>query len=214
MNGSVTSLPRLHVLTEARVRVDELRTVDLALAAGVPAIQVRVKDRTDREHLEVGREIARRCRDAGALCIVNDRVDIALAVGADAVHLGLDDLPVDVARSVAGDRLLIGGTARDPVTARRLVAEGADYLGVGPMYATDTKDGLPAPLGTAGVAAVAAAVDVPVIAIAGIDASRIGEVLSTGAHGAAVVGAVMGAADPTAAARELLAAIDDALATT
>ncbi|MEX0705269.1 MAG: thiamine phosphate synthase [Nitriliruptoraceae bacterium] len=207
MSSRSTSFPRLHVLTRADQGVDDLRVVDAVLAAGAPAIQVRVKDATDQEHLAVARTIVARCRAARAMCIVNDRVDLALAAGADGVHLGLTDLPIAAARELAGDRLLIGGTARDPATARRLVDEGADYLGVGPTYATSTKDGLPAPLGPEGVAAVAAAVAVPVIAIAGVTADRVQEVLATGAHGVAVVGAVVDALDPAAATRSFVEAL-------
>jgi thiamine-phosphate pyrophosphorylase len=197
-------IPRLHVLTDATVGLDDLSIVDAALAGGAPAIQVRVKERTTREHLAVVRAIVGRCREAGAISIVNDRVDIALAAGADGVHLGLDDLPIADARALAGDRLFIGGTARDPDTARALVAAGADYLGVGPTFSTRTKDGLPAPLGPDGVAAVVDAVEVPIIAIAGVDASRVPAVLATGAHGVAVTAAVTAADDPAAAVRELL----------
>ena len=201
-------LPRLHVLTPAHQRADDLRTVDAVLAAGAPAVQVRVKDRTDCDHLAIARAIVERCRAADAMCVVNDRVDIALTAGADAVHLGLSDLPIAAARGLAGDRLLIGGTARDPATARRLVDDGVDYLGAGPTFATHTKDGLPDPLGPAGVAAIARAVAVPVIAISGITADRLPQVLATGVHGVAVTGAVMDAADPAAATRQLLALID------
>ncbi|MEX1176873.1 MAG: thiamine phosphate synthase [Nitriliruptor sp.] len=202
-------LPRLHVLTSADQRADDLRTVEAVLDAGAPAIQIRVKERTDREHLEVARAIVARCRRAGALSIVNDRVDLALAADADAVHLGLTDLPIATARELAGDRLVIGGTARDPETARRLVAEGADYLGVGPTYATVTKVGLPDPIGPSTVAAIVEAVDVPIIAISGITAARVPEVLATGAHGIAIVGAIVDAPDPGAATRELLDLLTD-----
>ena len=173
-------LPRLHVLTAANQRADDLRTIDAVLDAGAPAIQIRVKDHTDRDHLAVVRAIVARCRRAGSFSVVNDRVDLALAAGADAVHLGLTDLPIRAARDLAGDRLVIGGTARDPETARRLVADGADYLGVGPTYATSTKEGLPDPIGPDAVAAIVAAVDVPVIAISGITAQRVPEVLADG----------------------------------
>lgn len=201
-------LPRLHVLTAATQRADDLRTTDAVLDAGAPAVQIRVKDRTDRDHLEIAHVIVARCRRAGALSIVNDRVDLALAAGADAVHLGLTDLPIRAARDLAGDRLVIGGTARDPETARRLVADGADYLGVGPTYTTTTKDGLPDPIGPSTVAAIAAAVDVPIIAISGITAQRVPEVLAAGAHGIAVVSAVVDVPDPGAATRELLELLD------
>lgn len=204
------SVPRLHVLTPARQRADDLDTVDAILDAGAPAIQVRVKDATDRVHLTTAEAIADRCHRAGAMCIVNDRADIALAVGADGVHLGAHDLPVEAVRRLAGDRLVIGGTARDPETARRLVDEGADYLGVGPIHATSTKDGLPDPLGLDRLSAVCRAVDVPVLAISGITTDRTPEVLQAGAAGVAVMSAVMSAPDPAAATRALLAHLQEA----
>jgi thiamine-phosphate pyrophosphorylase len=148
------------------------------------------------------------CTPAGTTCLVNDRVDVALAVGAAGTHLGAGDLPLAAARRIAGPGHLLGGTAREPALARRLVAEGADYLGVGPAYPTQTKTGLPDALGPAGIRAVAEAVDVPVIAIGGITAARVAELLAAGATGVAVVGAVSGAADPGAATRELLRALD------
>jgi thiamine-phosphate pyrophosphorylase len=204
------SVPRLHVLTPARQRADDLDTVDAILGAGAPAIQVRVKDATDRVHLLAAGAIADRCHRAGAMCIVNDRADIALAVGADGVHLGAHDLPVEAVRRLAGDRLMIGGTARDPETARRLVEEGADYLGVGPIHATSTKDGLPDPLGLERLQAVCRAVEVPVLAISGITAERTPEVLQAGAAGVAVMSAVMSAPDPATATRALLAHLQEA----
>ncbi len=166
--------------------------------AGAPVVQVRAKGGTDRELLDVraGRS-SLLCRAGRArLSIVNDRVDVALAAGADGTHLGADDLPVAAVRRIAGPDHLIGGTARDPVRAAELVAAGADYLGVGPAFATSTKDGLPDPLGPAGVGAVAAAVDVPVIAIGGVTVDRVPALLAAGAHGVAVVAAVSDAADP------------------
>jgi thiamine-phosphate pyrophosphorylase len=135
-------------------------------------------------------------------------VDVALAAGAAGTHVGADDLPVDAVRRIAGPGHLIGGTARDPLRAVELVAAGADYLGVGPAYPTPTKSGLPAPLGPSGVAAVARAVRVPVIAIGGVTAGRIPELLAAGARGVAVVAAVSEAADPAAATRKLLNALD------
>jgi thiamine-phosphate pyrophosphorylase len=192
---------RLHVL------VDSVALADAALAGGAPTLQVRVKDGSDRERFAVVAAVAERCRLAGASCIVDDRADMAVAAGADGVHVGALDLPVDAVRHVVGPDLLVGATARDPDTARRLVAAGADYLGVGPTFATRSKDGLPAPLGPAGVGAVAAAVDVPVVAIAGITRERVPEVLAAGAWGVAVIGAVRRAVDPVAATRSLVDAL-------
>lgn len=202
------ALGGLHVLTDARGGREQLPVLDRVLAAGARVVQVRVKGATDRSLLGFSREVVALCAQHDATCIVNDRVDVALAAGAAGTHLGADDLPVPAARSVAGPQHLLGGTARDPATAVRLVDEGADYLGVGPAYRTGTKAGLPAPLGPAGVAAVAAAVPVPVVAIGGVTAERVPVLVAAGAAGVAVVSAVSGSSDPAAATRALLAALD------
>jgi thiamine-phosphate pyrophosphorylase len=217
-NGSVHSaagvsgvgerLGRLHVL------VDSLELADAALDGGAPTLQVRLKDGTDADRYRLAAVIAERCRAAGATCLINDRADVAVAAGADGVHVGATDLPVEAVRRVVGLAALVGGTARGPATARRLIAEGASYLGVGPTYPTLSKDGLPEPIGLDGLRAVVAAVDeVPVIAIAGITAGRVDEVLATGAWGVAVIGAVADADDPRAATRELVAAVTRAVRT-
>jgi thiamine-phosphate pyrophosphorylase len=198
----VPPIGRLHLVT------DSLSVVAAALAAGAGTIQVRVPDSaTDRDCYDLAARILDRCRAAGALCLVNDRLHIALAVGADGGHVGADDLPVAAARRVLGPAAVLGATARDPDTARRAVADGASYLGVGPAYVTSTKDGLPDPIGPAGIAAVARAVDVPVIAIGGVTVDRVGELRGAGAYGVAVVGAVSAAADPGKATTLLLEAL-------
>ncbi len=197
----------LHVLTDARGGPAALAAVGAAVAAGAPVVQVRAKGSTDRELYAFARAVVEVCAAAGATCLVNDRVDVALAAGADGTHLGADDLPLAAARRVAGPGHLLGGTARDPARARLLVAEGADYLGVGPAWPTATKTGLPDALGPAGVRAVAMAVDVPVIAIGGVTAERVADLLAAGAAGVAVVGAVSAAPDPGAATRDLLRAL-------
>lgn len=197
-------VPRLHVLTDDRPADELFAFVETILAAGAPCIQVRAKGFDDRAWYGLAAALTARCHEAGALCIVNDRLDIALAVGADGVHLGADDLPVAAARRIAGDRLLVGTTARDPAQAGRAASDGADYLGVGPVFTTSSKDGLPDPIGIGGLRAVAGAVELPVIAIAGVTADRVPSLLDAGAHGAAVLGAVGGADDPAAATRELL----------
>lgn len=198
-------LGRLHVL------VDSLALADAALDGGAPTLQVRLKDGSDADRYRLAVVIAERCRAAGSTCLVNDRADIAVAVAADGVHVGATDLPVEAVRRVVGSAALVGGTARGPATARRLVAAGASYLGVGPVYATVSKDGLPAPIGLDGLRSVVAAVEgVPVIAIAGVTAGRVDEVFAAGAWGVAVIGAVAGADDPRAATRQLAAAVEHA----
>jgi len=203
-----TGFGGLHVLTDARGGRDALAVVAAAVAAGAPVVQVRAKDCTDRVLYEFARRVVELCAAAGAACIVNDRVDVALAVGAAGTHLGAEDLPIAAVRRIAGPGHLIGGTARDPARAAALVTAGADYLGVGPAYPTTTKAGLPDPLGPAGVAAVAGAVDIPVIAIGGVTAERVPDLLAAGADGIAVVTAISEAVDPAAATRTLLRLLD------
>ena len=204
------SLGRLHVLTDTRDGRDAVAVVAAALSAGAPVVQVRSKGGTDRELFDLAERVARMCEAAGALCLVDDRVDVALAAGAGGTHLGAHDLPLSAARRIAGPGHVLGGTARDPERARELVTQGASYLGVGPTAITATKDGLPSPLGVAAVGAVAAAVDVPVIAIGGVTAAHVPALLAVGVHGVAVVAAVSEAADPAAATRELLRALGEA----
>jgi thiamine-phosphate pyrophosphorylase len=198
----------LHVITDTRGGRDALGTVSAAVRAGAQVIQVRVKECTDRVLYDFVCRVVDLCAPHAATCIVNDRVDIALAAGAAGTHVGADDLPIEAVRRVAGPRHLIGGTARDARRAAELVAAGADYLGVGPAYATSTKAGLPAPLGPAGVASVARAVRVPVVAIGGVRADRIPELLAAGARGVAVVSAISAADDAAAATRSLLDALN------
>lgn len=200
----MSDIPRLHVVTPPAVGSSVVDTTRAVLAGGAPLVQVRIKDVADRVRLARTVEIAGAARAAGAICLVNDRVDVALAVGADGVHVGDDDLPADVVRRLLGERALVGVTCRDPEAARRAVDAGASYLGVGPVYVSSTKFGLPDPMGPAGVEVIARAVGVPVIAIAGVTVERVPELLDAGAWGVAVVGAVFGAADPGGAVAEFL----------
>jgi thiamine-phosphate pyrophosphorylase len=199
---------RLHVLTDPDGPHSVVDIVDLALAAGVPCVQVRLKAGTDRERLAAVSAVLERCRDAGATCVVNDRIDLVLAAGADGVHLGADDLPVAVARRLLGAEAVVGATVRDCDGARKAERDGADYLGIGPTFATNTKEIAVTPLGVAGVADVAAAVDIPSVAIAGITADAARQLTGMGVAGVAVVGAVSRARDPQAACTALLDAVE------
>ncbi|HUG38048.1 MAG TPA: thiamine phosphate synthase [Candidatus Limnocylindrales bacterium] len=197
---------RLIVITEAELAhprsVEEV--IAAALEAGAPAVQLRAKGATARELLELGRRLRRLTRDAGALLFVNDRVDVALALGADGAHVGPDDLPVAALRGAVPRGFLLGASADDPEVAARLVADGADYIGCGTVYATTTKPDAGKIIGLEGLDRVARAVDAPVVGIGGITPKRSAEVARTGAAGVAVVGAVMGAEDPGEAVRALL----------
>lgn len=204
------SLGRLHLVTDARPGRDPVGVARAALAVAGPqlVVQVRVEDATsDREAYELTRRIARLCAEAGATCLVNDRLHVALAARADGGHVGADDLPVEAARRVLGPAAVLGATARTPEDAARAVAAGASYLGVGPCFATTTKDGLPAPIGPAGIRRVATTVEIPVVAIGGVTAATVPALLAAGAHGVAVVGAIGAAADPARATGDLLGAL-------
>lgn len=208
--------PRLHVITDARAGRQPLVVVAAVVAAAQRwganrqvAVQVRVEDDvTDRDAYELAAAVLGICRPERVLCLVNDRLHIALAVGADGGHVGAADLPVGAARKVLGDPAVLGATCRDAESARAAVAAGATYLGVGPAFATLTKAGLPRPLGPAGVGAVARAVPgTPIIAIGGVTAENAGELIGAGAAGVAVVGAVANAPDPLRATGDLLKAL-------
>ena len=181
--------------------------VEVVLGAGVRCVQLRSKDRSDRQRYEVARGVAALCREAGSMCVVNDRIDIALAVGADGAHVGPDDLPVAQARRLLGPRAVLGASAYTLEEALAAAAGGASYLGVGPCYQTASKDGLPGPIGAEGLARIAGAVHIPVIAIGGVTAARAPELLEAGAFGVAVINAIAGAHDPATAARELVLAM-------
>ncbi len=202
---------RLHVITDETVQ-DRYTHVELARMAaegGADVVQFREKrPRTTRELVETAREIAGALSGTTTRLVVNDRVDVALAAGAGAVHLGRDDLDVAAARAILGSAACIGGTAHSPEEAVRLTRSAVDYLGVGPVFGTRSKAN-PAPvLGLDTLQAIAGSNSLPVIAIGNITVERVGDVLSTGAHGVAVLSAVVCSADPRAATRFLREAID------
>lgn len=175
------------------------------LRGGAPAVQLREKDLPPRDLLPLARRLRLAAHRAGALFFVNDRLDLALVAEADGVHLGPDDLPVAAARRLAPPRFLVGASARTPEAARAAEADGADYVGCGPVFPTRTKPS--PPIGLDRLAAVVAAVRIPVLAIGGLDAARAPEVRNAGTAGCAVAGALMEAADPCAATAALLAAL-------
>jgi len=199
------ALARLHYINPATV--PPLALLPSLLDAGLPAFQLRCKHLTDADFERLARQASDLCHGAGAQFVVDDRVDIAVAAAADGVHLGADDLSVEGARAVVREEMIVGATVRDPATAREREAHGATYLGVGPVFATTSKDGLPDPIGLDGLAAVCEAVTIPVLAIAGITAARVPEVIAVGAHGVAVIGAIGHADDPVCALHELLDAV-------
>ena len=179
-------------LAKPRQVVDVVRA---AVTAGAPAIQLRDKAANARELLEAGRIILPVVHGAGALFFINDRVDVALALGADGVHVGPNDTPASAIRRVVPQGFIIGGSTDKPAQAQQLVSEGVDYIGCGTVYTTSTKPDAGASIGVEGLQSVVDSVEVPVIGIGGISADRVAEVARSGAAGVATVGAVMGAAD-------------------
>ena len=203
--------PGLYVITDrsmsrARTHVEVAQS---ALAAGASTIQLRDKTAALRPLSADAVRLREITRAAGVSFIVNDYVDLALAVGADGVHLGQDDLPLPVARRVAGAELVIGKSTHTLEQAIEAEQEGADYIAVGPVFATGTKPGLP-PVGVELVAEVCRRVTVPVVAIGGIKVHNISEVIAAGAAGAAVVSEVVAADDPELVCRRLIAEMERA----
>ena len=180
--------------------------VAAAIDGGVGVVQLREKDRSARERYEVGRELRELTREAGVTFVVNDRVDLAQALDADGVHLGDEDLPIPVARDLLGPDAVIGRSVATVSDATAAEAAGADYLGVGVVYRTDSKDDVPEAnhgIGPGRVGDIVDAVDIPVVGIGGITAENAGAVVAAGADGVAVISAITAAEDPRAATAAL-----------
>lgn len=203
---------RLYLVTDralarGRAMADIVRA---AVAGGVTCVQVREKNVGTREFLDEARAVQAALRGTGVPLIVNDRVDVALAVGAEGVHLGQGDMALADARRLGPPGWIIGISAESVADAIRAERDGADYVGVSPVFATPTKTDHAAPLGLAGLRAIRAATKLPLVAIGGIHAGNAREVVRAGANGLAVVSAIVAADDPRAAAeilrREIAAA--------
>lgn len=177
-----------------------------ALRGGVDVVQLRIKDAEDERVLGAAARFAALCRDHGALFILNDRPDLVVATGADGVHVGQDDVPVQRARALVGPDRLVGLSTHTPEQIERARDQGLDYIGVGPVHATPTKPGRPA-VGPELVRYAAARAPVPFFAIGGIGAENVEAVAAAGATRIAVVRALTLADDPERSARELRSAM-------
>lgn len=199
-------LPRgLYAICDDQVRPElsleaKLRAL---LDGGAKVIQLRLKRTTLRQASAISTSLVGLCRHAGAGLIVNDRVDLSLACGADGAHVGDEDLPPALARKLLPAGAWLGVTVRDVQGARRAHAEGATYVGAGPVFATGTKRVAHAELGLDGLRAIVSASPLPVVAIAGITLENIASVAATGVHGAAVVSDLLCAGDIAERARRL-----------
>lgn len=199
---------RLYLICGEGDTPDEvLRKTAAALEGGVTAVQLRVKSWTGRECYNTALALKDLCHAHSAALLVNDRLDIALAAGADGVHLGQKDLPVGAARQIAGPDFIIGGTARTPELAREAQRLGADYIGCGAAFGTATKDDAVV-IGPEGIKEVLAAVEIPSVAIGGIELANVSRLAGCRCSGISLSGAVMRAADPREAAKALMREID------
>lgn len=198
----------LYALIDDSVRTDltMLQKARAVIGAGVGVLQLRLEKTADRPALELIRQVV-----AEAILtkvIVNDRVDLALLGGAHGVHLGADDLPVGLARKLLGPAALIGATTRSLTQIEQARDEGADHVGLGPIFSTRTKQVEHPPMGVVAFAEIVARSPLPVVGIAGITLETIGEVARVGAHAAAVAGDLLNAGDVTTRARQLSAAFE------
>lgn len=197
---------RLYLCTDARSRQGDLpRFLDAVLAGGVDIVQLREKGLEAAEELEALAVVAEACRRHGALLAVNDRADVAHAIGADVLHLGQGDLPVPAARAILGPAPLVGRSTHRPAEVDQAVAQpGVDYFCTGPCWPTPTKPGRRAPGLSLVRYAASLTPDRPWFAIGGIDAGNLDAVLEAGARRIVVVRALTEAADPRAAAEDLV----------
>ena len=196
----------LHVITdESYVRGRAHRDVaEAATAGGAKVVQFRDKTASGKRLYEVALEIRRITAAAGVTFIVNDRLDIAFSVGADGVHIGQEDLPVEAARRILGKEKIIGASAGNVEEALAAVRAGADYIGFGPIFTTGSKPDAGEPVGLEALSDLASRVDAPVIAIGGITVDNLAEVMASGAVGAAVISAVAAVKDMHKATRSLV----------
>jgi thiamine-phosphate pyrophosphorylase len=196
---------RLHVLTDTFLqgRFSHLELTDQAISGGADTIQFRQKSGSTKEMIEIATGMRQLCNKKGAVFIVNDRIDVAIAAEADGVHLGQDDFPIPLARKLLGKDRIIGGSAATPEEIETCIREGADYVGYGPVYPTGSKADAGPVSGIDALKRIVSSTSVPVIAIGGIDQSNARPVMGAGAHGIAVISAVCCRDDPKQAARIL-----------
>lgn len=200
----------LQFITHYTNTISYLDSVRLALEGGCRWVQLRMKGASEEEMLPVALGAQRMCREAGATFIIDDHVELVRRIGADGVHLGKNDMPIDEARSILGSGFIIGGTANTFDDVLMHHRRGADYIGCGPFRFTTTKEKLSPVLGLEGYRSImeqmkAAGLDMPVVAIGGITAADIPSIMATGVTGIALSGSVLRAADPAAEMARLIA---------
>ncbi|KAJ8903995.1 hypothetical protein NDN08_000525 [Rhodosorus marinus] len=195
----------LYLVTDRKLTKhgDVSSVVEAALDGGTSVVQLRDKDVSTREMIELGQELRCVTEQNGVPLLVNDRVDVALAIKADGVHVGQDDMPIEMVRKLIGADKIIGvsaGTIEEAVQAEN---DGADYLGVGAVYATSSKSDAGDAIGPEALKAIVDSVSIPVVAIGGINGKNARECITQGAAGVAVISAIVSADDPSGASSNL-----------
>lgn len=200
----------LYVITDHHAAAGRplLDLVRAALRGGATVVQLRMKHGSTRKMLALGQALHEVTRAAGVPLIVNDRLDVALALDAEGVHLGQEDLPAHLARRLIGPDRLLGVSVETVEQAEQARRDGADYLGVGDLFGTPSKPDAGPPIGLEALRAIARAVPLPSVGIGGVTPENAGAVIDAGAAGVAVISAVIGAADPEQAARDLRAIVE------
>lgn len=197
---------KLHLIADKETagEKDILKIIKQAVKGGVTVVQLRAKTLSTREFFELGKKVFDCLKSKGIPFIINDRIDIALALNADGVHLGQQDMPLNIARKILGKEKIIGisvNTVKEAIEAEK---GGADYLGVGPAFPTITKPDIRTPLGIDGLKKIRQQIKIPIVAIGGIDKSNAKGVFKTGVDGIAVVSAIVLSNNPEQAVVDLL----------
>jgi thiamine-phosphate pyrophosphorylase len=198
----LSRLRGLYAIVDPATTADPIDLAERVLAGGATLLQLRDKSGAAGETLLLAKALQDRCRARGAVFIVNDRLDVAMAAGADGVHLGQHDIPVAAARQIAGELLVIGCSTNTVEEARAAIDAGADYIGVGAMFETSSKRDT-RPAGLERLREIRAAVSAPIVAIGGITMDNAAAVVAAGADMIAVIGALANAGDPTSVASRL-----------
>jgi len=205
-------IDKLHYISQETENISHLDAINKTLIAGAKWIQLRVKNKPENVILELAIKANALCKAYGARLIVNDHPLIALKAGAYGLHLGLTEMPIAEARSIVGGQMIIGGTANTFEHVKQRVAEGADYIGLGPYRFTNTKQNLSPIIGLEGYEAIMkqvsiAGITTPIIAIGGIELNDISLIMTTGVHGVALSGALTNANDPAAELAQMYSAL-------
>lgn len=190
--------------SELCVKLGVVATVQAAIAGGVTMVQLRAKNATTAERVALGRSLKEVVRGTGVLLMINDDIDAALAIDAHGAHVGQSDMPIEEARRQLGPDKLLGLSCGNDSELAALAPAVADYVGLGPVFSTDSKPGHSAPIGLHGLQRLAARSRIPAIAIGGLKQEHLEDVLATGVCGMAVISAICGQADPEAASRALI----------